>query len=41
MNITEYLLRVSLGTEEFTLGRLKGVSIVLDRSILGGNKVLG
>ena len=36
----EYLIGVSVGTEEFALGRLKCVAIVVDRSILGGDEGL-
>ena len=37
-DITEYLLGVLGGTEEFILGILKKLSVVVDRSILGGHK---
>ena len=36
----EYLIGVSVGTEEFALGRLKCVAIVVDRSIIGGDEGL-
>ena len=41
MDSTDYLLGVSGGMEEFDLGRVKDVAIVVYRVILGGKKVLG
>ena len=39
--ITEYMLRVSGGREKLDLGRLKGVSVFLDRSIIVGDEIVG
>ena len=41
MDITEYLLGLSVGREESDLGLLKSVSVVVDRSILGGDEGSG
>ena len=41
MDSTDYLLGVSGVREEFSLGILKGVSIVVDRCVLGVDEGLG
>ena len=41
MDITEYLLGLSVGREESDLGLLKSVSVVVDRSIIVGDEIVG